>query len=77
LAESFAKADASPVDAEAGWREMFDRHGVATRNAEVDAAAKALGKNMTETEFARFAALKAEADRDVDEDPGLVIGGHN
>ncbi|MBT4710353.1 MAG: DNA primase [Alphaproteobacteria bacterium] len=77
LAESFAKADASPIDAEAGWREMFDRHGVATRKAEVDAAAKALGKNMTETEFARFAALKAEADRDADDDPGLVIGSHN
>jgi hypothetical protein len=77
LAESFARADASTVDAEAGWREMYDRHGVATRKAEVEAAATALGKNMTETEFARFKALKAEADRDADEDPALTASGQN
>ena len=77
LAESFARADASTVDAEAGWREMYDRHGVATRKAEVEAAATALGKNMTETEFARFTALKAEADRDADEDPALTASGQN
>ena len=77
LAESFARADASTGDAEAGWREMYDRHGVATRKAEVEAAATALGKNMTEAEFARFTALKSEADRDADEDPALTASGQN
>jgi len=77
LAESFARADASTVDAEAGWREMYGRHGVATRKAEVEAAATALGKNMTETEFERFAALKAEADRDAEEDPALTANGQH
>jgi DNA primase len=77
LVENFARPEASTVDAEAGWREMYDRHGVATRKAEVEAAATALGKNMTETAFARFAALKAEADRDADDDPALTESGQN
>ena len=57
--------------------EMTDDGNAATFQAEVEAAATALGKNMTETEFARFTALKAEADRDADEDPALTASGQN
>ena len=75
LAERFAGRQASVLDAEAGWRETLDFHGASARRAEVEAAAKALGENMTETEFARFAALKAETERETDDDPAFSVGG--
>ena len=75
LAERFAGHQASALDAEAGWRETLDFHGASARRAEVQAAAKALGENMTETEFARFTALKAETDRETDDDPAFSTGG--
>ena len=45
----FAGRQASVLDAEAGWRETLDFHGASARRYEVEAAAKALGENMTET----------------------------
>jgi hypothetical protein len=75
LAERFAGRRATVLDAEAGWRETLDFQGASARRAEVEAAAKALGENMTETEFARFAALKAETEREPDDDPAFSVGG--
>lgn len=73
LAEKFARPEASVAEAEAGWREtMGQHHRTVNLTADRDAAVKALGENMTETEFARLTALQAEQEQQQDSGEDVV-----